>query len=74
MVASRTKSTQVDDRADESFVWDNSRYESMAEKHTGFTADMLDRLICIGLFLFGAASFGAAIVATVLHLWYLWVR
>ncbi|BAC91325.1 hypothetical protein [Gloeobacter violaceus] len=42
--------------SDESFSWDNERYGAVVEQHTGVMAGMIDKLICLGLLLFGLAS------------------
>jgi hypothetical protein len=54
--------------ADDQFAWDNQRYESVFEAHTGIAPSLLDHGICLGLTLFGSGSVIAALVMAILHM------
>jgi hypothetical protein len=52
----------------ESFSWDNQRYESVFEQHTGITVGLLDHGICLGLTLFGLGSVAMSVVMAIFHM------
>ena len=53
--------------SEDSFAWDNSRYDSVIEQHTGMATSMLDRGICFGLMAFGMLSLMGTIAMTLMH-------
>lgn len=58
----------TNEASEEAFAWDNSRYESVIEQHTGMVISILDRSICFGLMAFGMLSLAGTIVMTLMHL------
>ncbi|AGY56618.1 hypothetical protein [Gloeobacter kilaueensis] len=64
----RSASDTPTSSTDETFTWDNDRFEAVVEQHTGAVVGLIDRLICFGLLLFGLASLPGIVMMFWMHL------